>query len=257
MFTRYSTFSTTTELLQSVESENTGDTSTSGKVKASAVAPEPIREEQTEDGNQEELTMREELEMKQVPKEKNEDPKDKMDRSDMLKEKLEGMTKNKEQPKELKEEGSQMLTMKLKENKGKPEEEIEVKIPRKTEELVKDREQLKQDKEENIQQRAEELIENKKEKNQWKAEVKAKEEERSRQMTTLEPKESKEEVKRKNKVSIERIEAGYGPNLTSKKSGEVEEDFPGSPSFRFYCRDIQSFDSDDSVVLSGFRRSSK
>jgi hypothetical protein len=252
MFNRSSTFSTTTELLQSEESKNNGDTSTSGKVRSSAVAPEPIREEETEDRNREELTMREELEMRQVPKEKKEDPKDKMEKSDVLKEKFKGMTKNKEQPKELKEEGSQMIIMNLKENKEEPEKEIEVKIPRKREELVKEQNK------EIIKQRAEELIENKEERNHWKAEVKAKEEERSRQMTMQEPKESNEEVKRKNKEPMEKIEAGYGPNLTSKKFGEVEEEeFLGSPSFRFYCRHIQSFGSDDSVMLSGFRRSSK
>jgi hypothetical protein len=67
-------------------------------------------------------------------------------------------------------------------------------------------------------------------------------------MTTEEPKKSSEERRTKNEELLAQIPKEYG---------EAEEEFQGSPSFRFDCRNIPSFDSEDSITLSGFHRSSE
>ncbi|XP_078167633.1 uncharacterized protein LOC144562308 [Carex rostrata] len=89
-------------------------------------------------------------------------------------------------------------------------------------------------------------------------EMKAKEEERIRQMTTEEPKKSTEEITTKKENILEIIEEEqqeHDLRLISNRITEVEDVFQGSPSFRFYCRNMPSFDSEDSITLSGFHQS--
>lgn len=214
--------------------------------------------------------------MEKVPTEKKEDLKGKREELkentvQVSKNKLEErnqerdeLKENREEPKDEKEETNKRVTEEIKE-KGNEEakEEGEEKGARRSDKLEQDRDEAKGGKEENIciQWRTEELMEDMEKRNQGRTEeMKMKEEERSRQMTTEEPKQSTEEITTKNENIQEKIEGEekeYDLNLISNRITEVEEVFHGSPSFRFYCRDILSFDSEDSITLSGFHRSSE